>query len=277
MKNKEQLIRIFKWIAIVFAIVFIYNEFFGISIIRKVAYPIMNVFSDVTNKTTGFIDEKYIHNEKDQKIKTLEQENEKLRKQLSDNIFSAKELKELNELKRVLNYHEEQIFEKYVSADIIAKDSNGFYTNFVISAGLAEGIKKGDLVLSGNGVVGVVENAQQEYSRVISIMDSSISLSFGAVRNEKINGIASQNISSEKFKSIDEGLLRGYVFEDAPILVGDILVTSGMGEYPKGIEIGEVFEVFEDDESLLKYITIKPYTNFTNLTKVMVVNSREIQ
>ena len=137
-------------------------------------------------------------------------------------------------------------------------------------------IKKGDLVLSGNGVVGVVENVQKDYSKVLSIMDSNISMSFNAVRNEQINGIASQNINSEKFRKMEEGLLKGYVFEDAPILVGDILVTSGMGEYPKGIEIGEVFEVFEDDENLLKYITIKPYTNFNTLTKVMVVHSRVI-
>ena len=67
-------------------------------------------------------------------------------------------------------------------------------------------IKKGDLVLSGNGVVGVVENVQKDYSKVLSIMDSNISMSFNAVRNEQINGIASQNINSEKFRKMEEGL-----------------------------------------------------------------------
>lgn len=276
MKSKENVVKLFRAVGVVLVLIFLYNEIFGISLIKTVSYPIMNFFSSTTNRTSDFIDNKYIHNEKDIKIRDLETENANLRKELSQNIFSKRDLEELNDLKKILKYKEEGVFENYISADIIAKSSNTFYNSFIISAGSKDGVNKGDLVLSGNGIVGIVEKTELYYSRVLSILDSNVAISFKAVRDESINGIVSQNISSEKFNNIKDGIVRGYVFDNASVLVGDMVVTSGIGEYPAGIEIGQVNDVFEDKENLLKYITIKPYTNFNDISKVMVIHSRVI-
>lgn len=276
MKNKDNLLKIFRAFIVIISFMFLYNEIFGISIIKKMTYPLMNILSNTTIKSINFIDEKYINDAKDEKIKQLEEENKKLKKQLIDNSFSKKELQQLTDLKKTLKYFEEKIFDNYIVADIIAKNSNSFYTNFIISAGSKEGIKKGDLVLSGDGIIGIVEKSESNYSKVLSLLDSNVSFSFKSVREEEINGIVSQNITADVFKNIKQGLLKGYVFDDSQVLVGDMVVTSGMGEYPQGIAIGEVFEIFEDDENLLKYITVKPYTDFNNITKVMVVSSRVI-
>ena len=69
-------------------------------------------------------------------------------------------------------------------------------------------------------------------------------------------------------------MLRGYVFDNGEVLVGDILMTSGMGIYPAGIEIGEVHEVIQDNSNLLKYVIIKPYTNYNELSKLLVIDTR---
>lgn len=253
---------------------FVYNEIFGSSIIRKLLNPILKTTSRTTDRVSDFIDQKYIHDEEDIRIKELEEENAKLRKQLIENTISEKELNDLNDLKKMLNHKEEKIYESHITADLIAKNANDFYTSFLISAGSSDGVKKGNLVLSGNGLAGIVQETQSDYSKVLSILDSQISISFKAIRGEDISGIASQNIDSDVFSQMPSGMIKGYVFDNGEVLVGDILVTSGMGIYPAGIEIGEVYQVIEDQSNLLKYIIIKPYTNFNELSKLLVVNTR---
>lgn len=263
-------------IGVALACILVLNEVFGSPIIRRIVNPILGKTSQATENVTDFVDEKYIHDEKQLRINQLEEENAKLRQALIESTIGEKELQELNDLKKMLNHKEELIYDTHISADLIAKDGNDFYTSFLISAGSNDGLKKGDLALSGNGLAGVVRDVQPDYSRVLSILDAQISISFKAVRSESISGVASQNIDSEAFNNIPDGMLRGYVFDNADVLVGDIIITSGMGIYPQGIEIGEVYQVVEDNTSLLKYVYIKPYTNFNDLSKLLVINTRTL-
>ena len=177
----------------------------------------------------------------------------------------------------MLKLKEEEIYDEYVTADIISKDGNGFYSSFLISAGKKDGITEGSLILSGSGLAGVVEVAYENYSKAVSILDSKMAVSFRVARDESITGIASQNLNSKVFEDMEQGLLKAYCYEtDKEVLIGDIIITSGMGIYPAGIEIGEVYDIVEDTTNLLKYVKIKPYTNFTDLNKVMIIKTRKM-
>lgn len=262
-------------LAILLVIIFVLNEINGNSLVQKLMSPIVNKVSNITGSASEFIDKKYIHDEDKTRIKELEASNSKLRKELIENVISQEELKELKELKKMLKLKDEKIYDEYITADIISKDGNGFYSSFLISAGKKDGITEGSLVLSGNGLAGVVETAYENYSKVVSILDSKMSMSFRIARDENIAGIASQNLDSRAFENMENDLLKAYCYEtDKEILVGDIVITSGMGIYPEGIEIGEVYEMVEDNTNLLKYIKIKPYTNFNDLNKVMIIKTR---
>lgn len=262
-------------VAIFLVILFVLNEINGNSLVQKFISPVVGKVSNVTDRASEFVDKKYVHDEDKNRIKELETSNSKLRKDLIENVISQEELKELKELKKLLNLKDEKIYDEYITADIISKDGNGFYSSFLISAGKKDGITEGSLVLSGNGLAGVVETAYENYSKVVSILDSKMSMSFRIVRDENITGIASQNLDSKAFENMEDSLLKAYCYEtDKEILVGDIVITSGMGIYPEGIEIGEVYEIVEDTTNLLKYIKIKPYTNFNDLNKVMIIKTR---
>ena len=177
----------------------------------------------------------------------------------------------------MLKLKEEAIYDEYVTADIISRDGNGFYSSFLVSAGKKDGITEGSLILSGNGLAGVVEVAYDNYSKAVSILDSKMAMSFRIARDENITGIASQNLTSKAFENMEPNLLKAYCYEtdkDKEVLIGDIVITSGMGIYPEGIEIGEVYDIVEDTTNLLKYIKIKPYTNFADLNKVMIIKTR---
>ena len=264
-------------IAVILSAVLVINEISGNSLIHKVISPVTGQVSGITDSASEFVDEKYIHDEDKNRIKELEETNSRLRKELIENVISKEELRELNELKKMLKLKEEEIYDEYVTADIISRDGNGFYSSFLISAGKKDGITEGSLILSGSGLAGVVEVAYENYSKAVSILDSKMAVSFRVARDESITGIASQNLNSKVFEDMEQGLLKAYCYEtDKEVLIGDIIITSGMGIYPAGIEIGEVYDIVEDTTNLLKYVKIKPYTNFTDLNKVMIIKTRKM-
>ena len=82
------------------------------------------------------------------------------------------------------------------------------------------------------------------------------------MRNKNFKGIITGSVSYE---------LSGYLFDPlAEVIVGDKLLTSGLGIYPPGILIGEVIEVSRTTDQLLKTVTVEPSVNFKRLNKVLV-------
>ena len=59
--------------------------------------------------------------------------------------------------------------------------------------------------------------------------------------------------------------------EQSTVAESDILITSGMGIYPAGIEIGSVTSVSFNDDKLIKEVTIEPVVDFKSLRKVAVI------
>ena len=210
----------------------------------------------------------------EQEIEALKAKNEELKAAMIENMITKSDLEELRNLKSSLNYVSNNEASDYISTSIVYKNDGNFFTSFVIDAGENFGVQKDSIVIGQNGLVGIIFEVNEKYSKGMSILDSDISVSFQALRNKEVAGIASQNI----IMNVDEdfsGYLKGYLFDkEASVFTGDILVTSGLGLYPAGIQIGEVEGVVEDKSNLLQYIKIKPYVNFKTIDKVIVINPR---
>jgi len=59
---------------------------------------------------------------------------------------------------------------------------------------------------------------------------------------------------------------------DGDVIKGDKIMTSGLGGiYPKGLLIGEVTDVVDDDGGLLKTALIRPALDFSRLEEVFVI------
>ena len=74
------------------------------------------------------------------------------------------------------------------------------------------------------------------YSHIcIEIIDDNINISFQVEKNMSILGVVSGD---------GNGKIEGYTFDgDSGIVEGDVLITTGIGMYPEGIEIGNVTAV----------------------------------
>jgi rod shape-determining protein MreC len=108
------------------------------------------------------------------------------------------------------------------------------------------------------------------------LLDTKSSVGFQLLKNSKCKGLISQEANENKnYKA--EGLLEGYMFSTSyGVLPGDVVVTSGLGLYPKSIPIGTVEKVIDDKNKGLKNVIVKPYADFKNIDDVVVIEPRNI-
>ncbi|MBS7526834.1 rod shape-determining protein MreC [Fusibacter paucivorans] len=226
--------------------------------------PVQRFFSQIGN----FMDEKTepIINVLNYKSlnESLSKENEMLKAQVVSLTMAQKEFEELNELKQSLHYAERSDQDNYISCSVIAKDIGNWFNMFTIDAGTEQGVTKNSTVINGNGLVGLVYEVGSNWSKVISIIDHKSSVGFEMLRvTDDYDGILSGTTNYE---------LVGELYDtQANVHVNDYIVTSGLGMYPKGILIGQIYELVDDRDLFLKQIKVKPAVDFKKLNKVMVI------
>ncbi len=231
--------------------------------IGNIITPIQNVANKGINKIKGGIDSiadmawLRVENE------NLKKEIESLRQEVSKLSMARSELEELRDLKYALNHINDDNEHNIISAGIIGKSPSNWFNVFTIDAGENRGVKKDSIILNSDGLVGKVYEVGGNWSKVVSIIDNSSSVSFQIMRDSNLQGIVTGSITSE---------INGYLFDPlADIIIGDKIVTSGLGTYPKGIIIGEIIEIDKSGDHLLKTIKVEPAVNFKRITKVVIM------
>jgi rod shape-determining protein MreC len=202
------------------------------------------------------------------KNEQLTTENNELNQQLIELQLLQEELNELQSLRRTLNSIERSGDFFPVTANVIAKNPGNWFEMFTIDTGTQKGLQKDSVVIGSGGLVGRVYETGGHWAKVIAIIDNSSSVSFQILRDGSMQGIVSGSVTHE---------LSGYLFDpDAEVVVGDQLITSGIGLYPRGILIGVVTSVDRTPDLLLKQVEVEPAVNFKSLDKVLVISPRTI-
>ena len=142
------------------------------------------------------------------------------------------------------------------------------YTPALLSIDWQAGVREHMPVVSPTGVVGQVQGVSGSIAKVLLITDRNSGIAAivtdGLARDiDRIQGIVSGNDR--------EGLRMDYVRREEKILVGDIVLTSGLdGIYPKGIVIGTVTQVSEDVD-LIQRVDLRPAVDFQRLEEVLIL------
>lgn len=227
----------------------------------------MSVFSgglsSVTETVKSNIKGIFAYKQLQDEMEELQKENAELKKQLTEAKIEREELEELRELSKLLNFEYTKKEFNIVSADVTSYDGSNWTNVFTINIGTESGVEIGDAVVSGMGLVGKIRDTGNGWSKVISIIDEDSKVSFKLARDTTQLGVVYGNSLGE---------VSGYMLDSGAIVSqGDILITSGLGTYPRGIEIGTVKEVAYNSNTLLKELTVEPSVNFKSIQKVAVI------
>ncbi|WP_425757006.1 rod shape-determining protein MreC [Ihubacter sp. rT4E-8] len=229
------------------------------SIYSAIEKPVSGVAGGISDRVSGLFSYRDIQKENDR----LKKENENLKQELAAMTLSANELKELKQLSKLLNYSGISGSGDIVSCDVISMDGTKWMNIFTIDCGSESGVKEGNVVICGDGLVGRVHSVGKGWSKVVALIDESSRVTFKVSGNLQLIGV---------IEGCTDGILSGFMLDDkAKIREGDKLVTSGMGIYPAGIEIGRIVKVRYDSNAQLQRVDVKPSVDFKSLQKVTVI------
>ena len=231
------------------------------TVITVIEKPFSSLADVVSDNITGIFSYKEYQKENEK----LKNENAELKKEITAISLSAKELQELEDLADAVNYDLKDAGKELVTADVTTTSMNGatWMNVFTINKGSESGIEEGNIVVYGSGLVGRVVSTSRGWSKVSSITDESNKASFSVVGKLDLIGV---------IEKTEDGLLDGFMLDNkAKIEEGDSLITSGLGIYPAGLEIGKITKIKYDSNTQLLRVKVKPSTDFRTLQKVSVI------
>ena len=226
--------------------------------VSAVEKPVSSVSGGIGKFFSGIFQYREIQNENTE----LKAEIEKLKEKNRKLTLEKEQYQELRELERIFRI--DSISENNtVGAEIVSVDSSNWMNVFTIDKGTESGIKEDNTVVAANGLVGRVTEAGRGWAKVASVFEESINISFRVYRDRKLVGIATGD---------GRDGLTGYMLDNsAGVIEGDRLITSGIGIYPKGIDLGKVIKVEMNRDTQYKEVTIKPAVSIKSLQKVAVI------
>lgn len=175
----------------------------------------------------------------------LRQENEQLAQKLLGQQGLLQRLDTLQEenqrLRALFEGAESQPYE-YQFAELIQVDLDPFAHRVLIDRGSVDGVEPGQAVIDGLGVMGQVEEVHLHFSSVRLISDPSHALPV------QINRTGLRTVAFGQGET--HRLSLPNVPREADVRLGDLIVTSGLGErFPGGYPVGQV-TVIDREEGL---------------------------
>lgn len=247
---------------------FILEHFIGVNpikvTIKTVITPIKSGFSYIAHsleEVRNFVWDMRAYREDNER---LEAENLALRQQNRDVAVYREENERLQAL---LDLQESLSEYQTVAARVISYSGNNWYELVEINKGTLNGLKEGDAVVTPDGLVGKITEAGPNYSMVTTMLDVNAAVGIKVSRTGG-NGLVEGD--AELAKNMQCKL--SFVDRSTPIIVGDVVETSGTGgTYPPGFLVGSIINVSADSTGNLKFAVIDPAVDFDTLNEVLVI------
>jgi len=199
-------------------------------------------------------------------LRGVEAENTDLKRQLDEVRVQYQERRALadhaRQLEELLALRDRSNLQT-VAAEVIAASASPDFRTLTIDKGTNQGLKADMAVIAAAGVVGRIVVPSAGAAKVQLLIDRNAAAG-ALIERSRAQGVAVGG-------GDDERVRLDYVSEASDVVVGDLVVTSGIdGIYPKGFTLGHVDSV-EKSGPAYKRITIKPAVNFSSLETVLVV------
>ncbi len=194
-------------------------------------------------------------------LAVLREENQRLREEnqrLLEWERTARALEAQNQALRELTSFLDVPAASQIAARIITDGGGVYVRSLLIAAGTAQGVAKGQAVVTGAGLVGRISEVGQRAARVLLVTDlnSRIPVRIERTRDRAI--LVGDNT--------DRPLLQ-YLRTSEEVAPGDRIVTSGdAGVFPSGIAVGEVVAVTDG------IIRVQPFIDWDRLEYVRVLD-----
>ncbi len=225
--------------------------------VQRVATGISNFFSHGLSYFTDF--------------DALQAENEELKRQIREMEQTVRDaelaLEENAQLRQQAGQPERMRELTTINAEIIARNPGDWATTLTLDKGSNHGVELGDLVTTVDGMAGYVSELYSNTCEITTVID--VEMQCGAL----ITRTRETAIAEGDYDLMADGNLRlSYLTEDASVVIGDTVETSGRGGvFPKGVMIGTVESVLPESNGISYYAVIRPFVDVDTISSVSIV------
>jgi rod shape-determining protein MreC len=195
----------------------------------------------------------------------LAKENESLRLRNAELLIEVNKLREYGivneELRRLISLKDTSEY-SLLAARIISKNLEESQGVFTINVGNNSGVRPGMPVISGEGLVGVINNVGSEYSSVKILKNNYFKM---IVKNQRsrIEGILRWNGVYLTVTNLPK---------TADMKIGDRIITSEMSSLINlPLPVGIVTKIINPEKGWFNDLVIKPYVDFIKIENVFVL------
>lgn len=237
-------------------------------LMASIAVSIMAPFDYIFSGVAGVIQQGTVFS---RDVAAIYRENQTLRsenQELRHVVFQLTEKAAENErLQAMLEFRTKTVSFQLKAATVIGRDPGTLNYSVLINQGSNDGVRVNMPVMTPQGLVGHVMEVFSRTAKVRLLVDTGSSAAAMVQRPQsRAVGIVDGNPSQVSVLRM-KNLMR-----DGDVIKGDKIMTSGLGGiYPKGILIGEVADVVDDEGGLLKNAMIRPAVDFSRLEEVFII------
>ncbi len=231
--------------------------------VNMIVQPVQKSLSFVYEKASGVI-ESFIH------AGSYAEENELLKARIAilENDYSDIDAyKAENERLHALLDMKSSLPELSLQgASVIAIEADNWYRVISIDKGTSSNVNVNDVVMTHQGLVGTVYEVGTTWAKAREIIDIESSISAVCART------GDRGVLEGDFNLAPKGRCKlNYLPKNAKVVVGDRIEISDTGSiYPKGVYIGKIVEIYDDDDGLTLTAIVESEVNFNSLSEVLV-------
>lgn len=237
----------------------------GVDLISYVVFPVQKSIYNVGNYVKETSDAITKYKKVLEENKRLVAENIKYDRLLAYNEELTSENEKLREILKMKSAKKLDI----KVAKINFRNQNNLYQRFFIDLGSDDEIKEDMIVLTEDDkLIGKVEKVYSNYSLVSMI----------TAENSYVSALSSTNMLGI-VKGSDEGdgtlYFQPNTFQNT-LQIGEKIYTSGISEiYPKGLYVGEITEIDENEDDVFRSIKLKNDVDVINMNRVLILIPKE--
>jgi rod shape-determining protein MreC len=240
----------------------------GVSLLQRAVLSVLSPLQRGVGATVFFASELWrgwaFHRETYAENRQLREHVRALEMQLQLRAYRAQEAVRLRDLLEL----QQAVPLDTLAAQVVGRDGEPWFRTLTLDKGDRDGVRLDAAVISATGVVGRVFAVGPHAARVQLLLDRDSGAAAISERS-RVSGVVSGQVSGPSAGAGD--LLFKYVPERADVVVGDVVLTSGLDRiFPKGLVIGRV-RVVGEMTGLFRDVRVEPSARFERLEEVLVL------
>lgn len=160
---------------------------------------------------------------------------------------------------------------QFTAGTVIGRDSADVFGSFVLNCGSSDGVAVNDPVISGNYLIGIVSEVSPTTCVVLSVCDPKVNAAAYEIRTGEL-GYTDTTVKL----GVESTIKFAGLTKDTAVAEGGIVCTSGVGGiFPRGLIIGSVSAVKQEEGDVSYYAEVKPEIDISEVQDAFVITDFE--